>query len=56
MSGVEPMDVQRALQLWHTGLTWNEIGKRLAQESNRRVPYLGTSVARAVSTFGGMPS
>jgi hypothetical protein len=43
-----PIDTQRALELRRSGYSWDKIGRLLAAEANRLMPYRGLSVYFAV--------
>lgn len=47
-SGRTGINVVRAHQLKHEGLSWGRIGEILAAEDRRSIKYLGCSVYRAV--------
>lgn len=49
MSKPKRLDVNHALVLRSQGLTWDEIGRRLARKIGRVVPYQGHSVQDAVA-------
>ena len=43
-----PVNTQRALDLRRVGYSWDKIGRMLAAETNRLMPYQGLSVYLAV--------
>lgn len=43
------IDVRLAMDLRAQGLTWMEIGARLAKEKLRKTPFHGSSICQAVS-------
>lgn len=42
------IDTERAAELRRQGLTWRQVGERLAAEYRRRMPYTGQAVGHAV--------
>lgn len=46
--GPPPLDAARAAWWRSKGLTWPAVGRVLAREDNRAVPYHGAAVSRVV--------